>query len=185
MALSNWDTLAVNQNGEPTNGVFTSPLGVGVTIYKNWLYISDEKAWEAGGAYIKPTVMEIMKGSIVYKDTHIFAKRGPQSGIFCIVHVPTWSPGSNNIFTAMVGAGVYGFDGEDWAGVNDDSMRFLIRMLKDDETPHELKNLDLSKALRFNQGDEYFATRLGGDVPATEVGKAEPTIMSKLIENMK
>jgi hypothetical protein len=149
------------------------------------LYVRDEKAWEDGGAFVKPTVMEIQEGDIVYKDTSIFAKRGPQGGIFSVVYVPTWYSRSDGIFTAMIGAGVYGFDGEDWVGMNDESMRFLQNLLKSDEAPGELKKLDLSKALRFNQGDAYFADKFGNDIPATEIGKAEPTTMSKILDNMK
>src|SRR5574340_955568 len=110
--------------------------------------------------------MEIREGDLVYKDVTILAKRGPQGGVFCIVYTPSWSRDDKK-FEAMVGAGVYGFEGEDFVGVNSESVEFLKQLLKDDDVPGELKKLDLSGALRFNQGDAYFATNLGDDIPAT------------------
>ena len=59
MALSNWDTFAVDEKGEPTDGRFTSALGVEVEIYKNWLYVRDEQAWRDGGRFVSPTVMSM------------------------------------------------------------------------------------------------------------------------------
>jgi len=86
MALSNYDSLALNEKGEPINGVITSPLGVTVEIYKNWLYIRDNKAWKKNGYFVKPTVMQINSGDITYQDLHILALRGPQGGIYVIVY---------------------------------------------------------------------------------------------------
>lgn len=153
MTLSNWDTLSIDQNGKPTNGIFKSPLGIRVAIYKNWLYIHDNKAYEKGGLYVEPIVMEIQEGDLIYKDISIFAKRGPQSGIFCVVYVPTWA--HEGEFIAMIGAGVCGFEDEKWIGVNSESLDFLKNMVAGDEIPDELKNIDLSGALRFNQGHGY------------------------------
>lgn len=45
VALSNWDTLAIDHNNNSINGVIKSKMGVTVRIYKNWLYIEDNIAW--------------------------------------------------------------------------------------------------------------------------------------------
>ncbi len=141
MALSNWDTLALDESGRPTNGVFTSPLGIVVEIYKNWLYVRDSKGWESGGGYVEPTIMEIQHGSLSYKDVQISAIRGPKNGVYCVVQsavyptpiagvCPTcqakkggWHGVKCPSFVrvkhlVMVGIGCYGYsESGDWLGV--------------------------------------------------------------------
>lgn len=178
MALSNWDTFSVNEKGE-TGGSFISPLGVEVSIYKNWLYISDQKAWVDGCPYTKPIIMEVTKGKLTYKDVDIIAKRGPQSGIFCIISVPAYR-NSEKKELAMVGAGVYGFDGEEWVGVTDVSIEFLENLLEE----HLSIKVDLKKGMRFNQGDRYLSKKMGLDSEiCTKVGESEEPIFMKMIKN--
>jgi hypothetical protein len=38
--------------------------------------------------------------------------------------------------------------------------------------------------LRFNQGDQYFAKRLGFDTPATPIGEQEETILTGVLKEM-
>jgi hypothetical protein len=40
------------------------------------------------------------------------------------------------------------------------------------------------EALRFNQGDQYLAGRLGFEVPATKIGEQRETILTGVIKNM-
>lgn len=142
MALSNWDTLAVNQDGDPVAGTLVSPMGVEVAIYKNWLYVRDAKAWREGGAYVADTVMEIREGVIRYLDVDIHAARGPQEGVYAVVEArPPRVPlveaceacgakaGSRHHVwgcaveprIVMIGCGVYGFAerGDDGEGGGD------------------------------------------------------------------
>ena len=105
MALSNWDTLSINELGESLNGIFVSPLGVEVSFYKNWLYVRDEKAWQDGGAFIQPTVMQIDSGNLQYKDVHVEAVRGPQNGVFALI-----TTGYGQDIKAVVGCGVSGYE---------------------------------------------------------------------------
>jgi hypothetical protein len=115
VALSNWDTMSMDQDGEPTDGSFTSPLGVEVEIYKNWLYIRDGKAWQDGGSYIEPTVMQVEHGVLTYKDVHIVALRGPQNGVFAACWTPPYMNRNKDDekdagkLVGMIGCGVYGF----------------------------------------------------------------------------
>jgi len=208
MALSNWDTLVIDETGKAINGVFKSPLGIEVEFYKNWLYIHDKKAWEEGGAFVEDTVMEVQSGCFRYKDTNVLAFRGPQNGVFAIVWNTTYEKGKDAKTTGMVGCGVYGYDDSgEFIGVIPETKRWFVACLKETEVvkiegageggktmeyessvldfPEEFKKLDWEQALRFNQGDAYFAARLGHEIPATEVGKPEPTIMSGIIKNMK
>lgn len=182
MALSNWDTLAVDEKGEPTDGRFTSPLGVQVEIYKNWLYVRDEQSWREGGRFIAPTVMSVTHGELVYNDVSFYAVRGPKEGIYLAVwtgypHEPNWK--------AMVGIGCYGYDDHRWIGVQAADIRFLEIMLKADAVPQELGVLDFSKALRFNQGDRYFAEKLRLESPSTPPGESEEPFLTQLVDEMK
>jgi len=190
MALSNWDTLALDKDGKSINGALKSPLGVVVSIYKNWIYVTDPVAWQKGGAYVEHTVMEIQEGNLTYKDVKIVAKRGPQNGIYCVVHTLSYKDPAQ--VQVMVGIGCYGYDGENWTGVEPASVEYLQKLCTNDgelfeacdwfEVEEILNNMDFSKAIRFNQGDEYFAAHIGTDIPATEVGKAEEPVIMKVIE---
>lgn len=253
MALSNWDTLAVDENGNSTNGVFISPLGVSVEFYKNWLYIRDAKGWQDGGRFVEPTVMQVEHGTLSYKDIGIIAIRGPQNGVYAVVQTTIYAPSLTEDCTkckskakdfsherecpnfvdtkhlVMIGCGVYGYSGEEWVGVTDDSKKFLgdwIGKASQDEIPmprslfnklatedairahfastgqkvtrvtdenifvayesfsfdEHVRKIDLSKALRFNQGDMFFANKLGVDVPATPPGEADESILIKSLK---
>lgn len=191
MALSNWDTLSLNEKNESITGTYISPLGVRVDIYKNWLYVRDEKAWEEGGAYVKPTIMQINEGDIRYKDVYIFAKRGPQNGVYCAVWTPSYARKDEKL-TFMVGTGVYGYGDKEWVGVTPESVAFLKSMLANEDEggldfglPEEMSKLDFSKILRFNQGDAYFAAHLNIDVPATGPGEAEEPILNQILAEPK
>lgn len=125
MALSNWATLALNLDGKRIDTVGTewpvSKLGVRIEIYKNWLYVSDAKAWRDGGTYVEPIVMQINHGELNYLDWHIVAVRGPQQGVFVVA---TTRDGDK--LTGFVGCGVYGYDDHRWVGVEPlTSFKFL------------------------------------------------------------
>lgn len=225
MALSNWDTLAIDETGASISGSFVSPLGVRVEFYKNWLYVYDEKAYQEGGTFTNSCVMEVQSGDITYKDVVISAVRGPQGGIYAQVSTQ-WYKDDRKI---MVGCGVYGYEyppapcghdanilgsrsstGKDgkwitrcveceqiipdckWVGVLPESLEFLRNMVlefvpdylsKEQQDNHintKLANA-LSTALRFNQGDAFFATAYGEDIPATAPGEVNRPMIETLI----
>lgn len=149
MALSNWDTMAVDEKGAPTNGVFVSPKGVRVEIYKNWLYLS-EKSAEDESLNPRGIVGTVQSGEMSLKDVHIFAKRGPQNGIYCIVYWSNFEPvpkegcelcgvkpaedgkkdayherACPKVFGAMLGIGCYGYSDSEFVGVLPKSVEFL------------------------------------------------------------
>jgi hypothetical protein len=150
MALSDWDTMAVDAEGRPTSGLFVSRLGVEVEIYKNWLYIRDPKAWHEGGPFVEPTVAQVSSGSLTYKDVRIEAKRGPKRGIYCVVTSKRYdyaplkgckhcgaksargkdkaryhAPACPMVFAAMLGIGCYAYEGMKFVGVTKTEVRFL------------------------------------------------------------
>ncbi len=181
MALSNWDTLAVDLEGKPIPGSFTSPLGVQVCFHKNWLYVFDEKAWRES-RYTRPIVMQVEEGHITYLDTHIQAKRGPQEGIFAII---TSGSEWNKDLKGMVGCGVYGFNDSTWVGVNSESLTFLKGLLTSEDQCQAIQKVTLDYALRVNQGDLYFAANVGADPQATKPGESKEPHILKIIDEMK
>lgn len=148
MALSNWDTLSLNQDSEPTNGSFTSPLGVEVSVYKNWLYVRDPHAWQEGGRFIEPIVMQIEQGTLTYKDVQIVAIRGPQNGVYAVIWSTQYHDNDEDgnyvppTVTGMIGIGVSGFeepedakslDDVKWVGVKPESLKWFIDKLNETE----------------------------------------------------
>lgn len=89
----------------------------------------------------------------------------------------------------MVGIGCYGYNAEYWMGVHPRSVDFLAKMLSSnsDDLPMEyqkiVENLDLESALRFNQGDDYFASKLHFNTPSSKVGKTGEPILTKMIRD--
>lgn len=189
MALSNWDTLALTHEGKSCNGVFVSPLGVTVEFYKNWVYVRDPQAWRSAGGWAEPTVMEVQHGELRYQDVHIQAWRGPQRGIYAVVSA--WNR-TTDLYTGMVGCGVYGYkqsnledEDDGWVGVLPTSVVWfqgrLTKTYKGTCLPW-LKGFRLDGATRFNQGDAYFAKALGVETPATPPGESGPTVLEQMME---
>jgi hypothetical protein len=209
MALSNYDTLVIDEKGKSINGVFVSPLGVRVEFYKNWLYVQDERAWQAGGAHVKPTVMEVREGDIKYKDVQILAFRGPQNGIYAVVW--NWDH-KKDVTSGMIGCGVYAYSGKKFVGVRKQSARWLRKKLNETYTysmlmpvlskrkgttydmkqkdctaplydvPKEFQGKGLEQGLRFNQGDAYFARASGRSTPASKCGEPSTPILTQMLK---
>lgn len=104
MALSNWDTLAVNHTGKTSSGDFIAPNEVSVSLYKNWLYLRDANAWRKGDPYTGKTVGEIRSGDMDYRGIEVRAKRGPQDGVYAVV-----THGYGDDIIGMAGCGVSGY----------------------------------------------------------------------------
>jgi len=188
VALSNWDTLALDQDGKPLGGAFASRSEVVVEVYKNWLYVSDKLAWREG-EFTCPVVMRIDHGLVRYRDVNILAARGPQEGIYALVWQSRYEE-NKLVTTGMLGIGVYGYDDQVWIGVQKESLDwFRKEVLEKEEYKYDLpecfSKIDLSSGVRFNQGDMYFAEKTGLPVQATKPGESAPTHMSKILEHMK
>lgn len=181
MALSNWDTFAIDHEGKGSSGRFVSKLGVEVEIYKSWIYISDRDAWVEGGGYVNPIVMQVKDGKIKYKDVEIVAERwsDPES-IFCAA----WCGYEHaNTVKGIVGIGTYGFeDNGEWGGVRSFEISRLKTLLTKWSLPKILRDVNLDTGVRFNQGDAFFAKRFGQETPKTSPGKAEEPTFMKIIK---
>ena len=260
MALSSYDTLAVDQDGNPTTGVFTSPSGIQIEVRKTRINILDSKGWTKHMGFTEPFVSEIESGSVLYKDVVIEAIRGPQDGIYAVVYsyeyihekvslirklnrrfhklfdpykIP-WIirqhlsqiiidamhnfskkiPLPKHIGTktnGMVCVGVYGYSGEDWVGILPSSMEWFQAKLRNhtktkeilcidnngklieyesteyewEGIPDSLREISFEKAVRFNQGDKYFADRGVGEINTTKPGDADTPTMEKIVDGIK
>jgi len=186
MALSNWDTLAFDMEGRPTNGSIRSEkTGVGISIYKNWLYIYDEKVWDKNSEYISPCVGEVWQGEVRYKDITVLAKRGPKVGIYTIVIVDRY-----DIKDIMFGIGCYGYidDGKgdyEFVGVEDNEVSYLFDFIESEKYDKYVSEVKKGELLRFNQGDMYFAGELGTNVPTTPTGETLKPIIETIIGGSK
>lgn len=183
MALSNWATLSWNENGEPCEGKIEAE-GITIEIYKNWLYVRDEKAWREGAAFIKPTIMEIAEGQIEYHRFKIIASRGKNNELFVVTE---YYSKDHTEKKQLIGIGAYGFDDDNYVGVSEDTkgefFYWIKRTREDwwfpmgiDVTVTKIKDFKV-----FNQGDKYFADKLGFETP---VNTDEP-ILSKALKDMK
>lgn len=179
MALSNWDTLAVNEEGKSITGTFISPSGVVVEIYKNYIAVRDPQAWKEGCGFSEPTIMVVNEGNFTYKDVQILATRGPKEGIYLAV---TSGHFSDKTLKCMLGIGCYGFDVDKWVGIEDREIDYLQSKLEkwayNYDIDPEVAKISLDKSTRYNQGDAYFANNLGTDIPNSPPGKSdEPMIL--------
>lgn len=185
MALSNWDTFTMTHEGKPCGGVFTSPQGVSVEIYKNWIYLRD-KDWNKVKDW--SPVMEIYDSRTHYKDVNIASKF-----INHTIYVATWSGYDyDKSVHGMVGIGTMGYDVKGkYVGVTEKHITRLKKFLNEKsiiysvEIPDILKNIDLHKGKRFNQGDKFFSKTTGTDIQCSSIDEAKEPIFSQLIKNMK
>lgn len=188
MALSNWDTAAIDLNGNPSNGVFISPKGVIVEFYKNWIYVRDKKAWTKNLGTSDHMVMTVNEGNLTYKDVNIIAKRGPQTGIYAAVFVDSWATDDRKTI-GMVGCSVYGYntegevDEDGWAifdGVKESSKQFLVNWITEKEfkTREETEQYYFGIEIRTYSDDGKMTT----DHPYIAFKEEKPDEWNEIIE---
>jgi hypothetical protein len=86
MALSNYDCLAFDTEGFPCDGYMKIPHGTTVEIYKNWLYVGNEKMWVEGGSFVSPVIAQVSSGHINIARLDISSERhDEQNSIFCYI----------------------------------------------------------------------------------------------------
>lgn len=187
MALSNWDTLAVDETGAPIEGAsFASDNGlVKVAFYKNWLQVSSAQMWSDGGGFVSPVIATIQEGELRIGNLEILAVRGPQSGIYaCVQQLVRDSAGYRR--RGMVGCSCYGFmDQSDlWVGITDAEVNFLRGfMLQRLEAP--FRDINLAGAVRFNQGDAFFAGEFGVEAPRSAPGESGTPILLDALKGLE
>lgn len=152
MALSNWDTLAFDEAGQPGTGEIATDDGAGVIIYKNWLYVRDPAMWMKDRGFVEPTIAQISEGDLTLSHFAIRASRGPQSSVFCYV-----TTGSGKSTRRMGGIGCYGYrdevgetlaalgrviaDDDMWCTTHSDAGDFLLNLKTDERIPYTRKSL--------------------------------------------
>ena len=180
MALSNWATLSWNENGEPSEGKLEVE-GITIEIYKNWLYVRDEKAWKEGSMFIKPTIMEIAEGQIEYHRFKIIAHRGKNNELFVVAEYDSKDFKEKK---QLIGIGAYGFDDDNYVGISEETKgEFFYWIKKSKENWWFSMDIDVTKIKDFNvinQGDKYFADKLGFDAL---VNTDEP-ILTKVLRDV-
>lgn len=185
MALSDYDTLAINHTGAATNGSFISPLGVSVDLYKNWIYVRDPDAWQPG-AYVRPTIMEIQDGFIRYRDVTIVAMRRikPTRSIFALAY-----SGYNydSSYSGMVGVAGIGWRRDEFTGITNEHLAILRDWLGSIRDRHQMTDamvrVGFEPVARFNQGDAYIAKHLGFDAPMSDPGNADVPLLIQAIHS--
>jgi hypothetical protein len=199
MALSNWATIAWNENGEPCPGEIEAD-GTVIDIYKNWLYVHDEKAWKENSGFGRYTIMEITEGHLRYNRLKIVAKRGKHDEIFVAVEynggIGCYAGKAKGIGNEirkeekedkkqLIGIGCYAYEGHDYVGVSEGAKKEFFDWIKESkETWGYSIDIDLGKIKDFkifNQGDVVLAKEFGIDTP---VNTDEP-ILSKMLKGIK
>lgn len=147
MALSNWDSCAVDQNGESTAPELIHNENR-VQVYKNWLYVAREHGdnWDTYG--------EITEGRAGFGGIDIFAMRGPQNGVYAVLSTLEDIDGKSKLVGKLM-VGVSGF-GErrhgqkyaDWVGVLPGSLEWFSK---------QLNALDIDDPFGFKELEEIWA----------------------------
>jgi hypothetical protein len=174
MALSNWDLLAINEEGEAIEGIFRSEDAC-VEIYKNWLYFYKEGE--------KGFNITLYNGNLECGNLNIYAERGPQEGVFCVC---TFYDRKKDMYKAMIGSGVYAYSNitGECIGTTKESFEFLKGVIERSDFEIDPNILD-KNLVRYNQGDAFFAATLGTDLQETKIEEQpKETIMIKIIKNM-
>jgi len=168
--ISDWDCLAIDEMNNSTNGVFVSPTKVRVVVNKNELISEHEgQQWT------------IKSGNMTLGDTQIICDIGPKNGIYFVVY--------SEPFRAMIGIGSKGYLGnEGYVGVENEDVEWLkeIMSIWGDSIPpsvyDKLKMIDLSSALRHNQGDAQISHEFKAQIPATKPGDARAPLLASALK---
>lgn len=190
MALSNWDTLAIDHTSSPVEGSFAASSGeLSVDIYKNWIYIRSEEMWHEGSGFSCPTVMEIQEGVFRFGRVNALVVRGPSEGVYLCAWETTYVKDMPPMTRLMAGMGIYGYRGGEWVGVTEEHVTFLKQLIESKVAEHELPqdflSLDWTAARRFNQGDAFFAGEFGVETPDAVAGDPGTPLFNDALEGLK
>lgn len=167
--LSDWDVLAVDENGRPTTGLFKTRRGASAYVKSNELWVVG-----ADGANC------IVDPGHLYSDDFIIALyEMPRDGIgFVCMSDDGWS---------MVGMSVYGWIDDRYIGIDEDDIILFRQLIQHEVTlrAHAIlrsaQMISFEDALRYNQGDAYIAFQHGIKVPCSKPGKAQVPILRKAL----
>lgn len=180
MALSAWDLIAFDTDGNVCNGIFIKG-NTKVEIYKNWIYVSNKKMWQKESLFIEPVIAEVVSGELIISNVHIFSERNrKQHSIFMICY-----SGYKRDYKIMVGIGCYGYKKKKYIGVQKETyeafLKFLDRCIKEDHVNKKyVDKIKKMEPMRFNQGDYYFSKHLKTDLPISKIGEIEKPMIEKM-----
>mgnify|MGYP007013805726 CR=1 FL=1 len=161
MALSNWAGAAWDSRGKPTIPRLKAG-SVEVELNKFWLIIYDKKAWRKDSSFLKPAVLDVYEGCLVYNRLEICASQidEPQEGIFFYVR-------DRKTNRKIVGIGVYGFNKRGkWVGVTEETFQEFLKWLRYIRRVKKyrwfwVRRIKKPKQLWWcNQGSLYLAERM-------------------------
>lgn len=108
MALSNWDTLAFDDEGKSCRAEFSVKDGVTIEIYKNW----------ANVRFGENNHFTFNEGNVSVNGLEIFGKRGPQQAIFLFAKHNDWD-GEKTTHQYFAAIGCNGFMSNlDWLKIH-------------------------------------------------------------------
>ena len=179
MALSEWDVLALDEQGRSSNGTSeTSPAGVTFNPFEGVLQAAGAECWHPLSEFPTPQFGAVRDGDLTVLDTRVLARTltHAASGTVRGLVWATWFLRGAEV-TATVGVTVRGFDAlGKYAGVTPADVKLfkeaLARWAKEGRLPAALAALGTGNALRFNQGDHFFAKQMGHACSATAPGTA-------------
>lgn len=106
MALSNWDILAIGNDGKSCPGFYQFG-SLGVEIYKNWIYLHSEKMYDKNQSSFTSNVIGVIEeGDIKIGTVSIIAKRTKLQGAVFLYA----TEGYGKEMKIFAGIGCYGFD---------------------------------------------------------------------------
>lgn len=214
MSLSEWDTMALDATGTPSRGrVESEGVSIEIHknwLYlrdaRSWA--ADQPFTNNVVAQIHEGELQYKKFRILARrgpQDGVFAlvevgyETNRQILAGCGVNGysnPTWPCGHQDVASQVCGPD---FEGSvcghcegptvepEWVGVTAESRDFLAAMiverLREDPVASSIL-AGLRSALRFNQGDRFFADHLGTQVPVTLIGEAETPVLSRMVQNM-
>lgn len=185
MALSNWDCLAFDNEGNPTEGViYGFRKGTSVEIYKNWAHVRDKNMWNKECHHTDNVIAQIVNGSIEISEFSIESIRGHnERAIFIYVECTKFTNYRKN----------YKITRKKFCGIGDISpitkttYNEFIRWLKKLREDNYINDKDwfdkIMKAepMRYNQGDSFFQ---GSKKSMTKIGEHDKSILSQALDKI-
>ena len=183
MAISNWDVLAVDQDGTPVpDASLTTIAGVTFELYKNWVRITSGRMHHPGCGFSAPVIAQLHEGQLQMGGAFVSATRGPREAIYVVVREPLRDAKDEWRERALVGCALLGDVGDTWVGIGPDEVARLASFAA--ASFPELAGLDLSRAVRHNQGDRVFAGAYGVPAPTSAPGVAGTPLLDDALRGI-
>jgi len=109
MALSNWDLLAIGNDGKNCDGIVNGKIA-SLEIYKDWAHIISKKMWIPDSDYTNDVIAIVNSGNINIGGLDIYAIRHDlQSSIFVFVDASYFGKNNHMYTNYFAGIGCYAY----------------------------------------------------------------------------